>query len=103
MRNEFNKRLEERDRENSILVQKIKDLIAIEIGEANLFGSAQADLTKRGADIIKEPSELMNDYPRYQVRVEGYTDSVPISENLKSVFASNWELSAGRATSVYVI
>ena len=100
MRNELNKRLEQKVRENSVLVQKIKGLTVIEIGEAELFGSAQADLTKQGAGIIGALSGVLNDYPSYQVRVEGHTDSVPIGENLKSTFASNWELSTARATNV---
>jgi chemotaxis protein MotB len=98
MRNEFNKRLEQKAKVNSVLVQKIKDLTVIEIGEAKFFGSAQADLTKQGAGIIEELSGVLNDYPSYQVRVEGHTDSLPIGENLKSTFASNWELSTARAT-----
>lgn len=100
MRNELNQRFEQKLRENSILVQKVKDFTVIEIGEAEIFGSAQADLTKQGAGIIKELCSVLNDYPGYQIRVEGHTDSVPISENLKSRFASNWELSTARATNV---
>ena len=100
MRNAFNKRLEQNVKVNNVLVQKIKDLTVIEIGEAEVFGSAQADLTKQGAGIIEELCGVLNDYPGYQVRVEGHTDSVPISGNLKSTFASNWELSTARATTV---
>ena len=100
MRNALNSKLEQKIKENSVLVQKIKDLTVIEIGEAQLFGSAQADLTKQGAGIIQKLSGVLNDYPSYHVRVEGHTDSVPIGENLKSTFASNWELSTARATNV---
>lgn len=100
MRNDFNQRLVQKDSANRVLVQKNKDLTVIEIGEAQLFGSAQADLTKQGAGIIQKLSGVLNDYPSYQVRVEGHTDSVPIGENLKSTFASNWELSTARATNV---
>jgi chemotaxis protein MotB len=35
-----------------------------------------------------------------QIRIEGYTDSVPISGALQSKFPSNWELSTRRATTV---
>jgi chemotaxis protein MotB len=100
MRNDFNQRLVQKDSANRVLVQKNKDLTVIEIGEAQLFGSAQADLTKQGAGILQKLSGVLNDYPGYQVRVEGHTDSVPIGENLKSTFASNWELSTARATNV---
>jgi chemotaxis protein MotB len=100
MRKELNERLEQKDRENSILVQKNKDLTVIVIGEAELFGSAQAELTKHGAGIIEKLSGVLNDYPGYQVRVEGHTDSAPIGAKLKSTFASNWELSTARATHV---
>lgn len=36
----------------------------------------------------------------FQVAVEGHTDNVPISENIKDKFPSNWELSGSRAAAV---
>lgn len=35
-----------------------------------------------------------------QIRIEGHTDNVPIGVKLREKFATNWELSTARATSV---
>ncbi len=72
----------------------------IEVGEAALFGSGQADLTNEGVGVIKKLTHALNPYGGYHIRVEGHTDSVPIGKNLKTKFQSNWELSTARATTV---
>ncbi|HEX9758385.1 MAG TPA: flagellar motor protein MotB [Nitrospiria bacterium] len=100
MRTNLRENLEEEIRKNEALVQKVNDLTIIEVGEAALFGSGQADLTKKGTSVIGNLVKTLNQYSGYHVRVEGHTDSVPIGENLKSKFQSNWELSTVRATTV---
>jgi chemotaxis protein MotB len=45
-------------------------------------------------------AEALEDYPAYHLRIEGHTDDKPVSKNLKTTFASNWELSTARATAV---
>ena len=100
MRIKLRENLDEQIRRSEALVQKVNDLTVIEVGEAALFGSGQADLTKKGAGVISNLVKTLNQYPGYHVRVEGHTDSVPIGENLKSQFQSNWELSTARATTM---
>lgn len=100
MRSEFNTGLERQVREKEALVQKVSDLTVIEIGEAALFGSGQAGLTQNGSSVIRELAKVFNQYSGYHMRVEGHTDSKPIGASLKDTFASNWELSTARATSV---
>ena len=100
MRADLNQKLEKQINENQVLVQKVEDLTVITLGEESLFGSGQADLTKSGAVTISKIAEALVDYPSYHLRVEGHTDSVPVGKNLKTQFASNWELSTARATAV---
>ncbi|OGT21526.1 MAG: hypothetical protein A2V90_05965 [Gammaproteobacteria bacterium RBG_16_57_12] len=100
MREQFNTGLDEQIRENQALVQKFKDLTIIEIGEAALFGSGQADLTKEGSALVRELAKVFTQYAGYHMRVEGHTDSKPIGGSLKDKYPSNWELSTARATSV---
>jgi len=100
MRTKLRENLDEQIRKNEALVQKVKDLTIIEVGEEALFGSGQGDLTKKGAGVISNLVKTLNQYPGYHVRVEGHTDAIPIGENLKSKFQSNWELSTVRATTV---
>ncbi|HEC18248.1 MAG TPA: hypothetical protein ENI97_02780 [Gammaproteobacteria bacterium] len=100
LRTELNEKLQEQISENQALVEKIEDLTVISIGEEALFGSGLADLTRDGAETIRQMSEALANYPDYYIRVEGHTDDLPVGKNLKTRFASNWELSTARATSV---
>lgn len=70
--------------------------VAIEIRDKVLFAPGQAELTTAGRSAIARVAPALKDMPG-QISVEGHTDDVPISSPR---FASNWELSAARATSV---
>lgn len=100
MRSQLNDTLDEQIQRNDALVEKIRDLTVIEIGEDNLFGSGQIDLTQEGLTVLKSMISVLENYPDYHIRVEGHTDSIPIGESLKAQIASNWELSTLRATTV---
>ncbi len=69
-----------------------------------LFESGSADISRQGREDLQGIAELIleligeipEDVP-WVLRVDGHTDSVPISTPL---FPSNWELSTARSTSV---
>ncbi len=92
--------LEEQIEQNEALIRKAKDLTVIEVGEAALFASGEADLTPKGARLVRQMTAVLSRYPGYHIRVEGHTDALPIGKRLKPKFASNWELSTTRATNV---
>ena len=100
MRRELDRQLQQQIAENQVLIQKLNSLTIITLGEAALFGSGIADLTRAGAATIRDMALALEQYPGYHIRIEGHTDSMPISDDLKATYASNWELSAARATSV---
>ena len=65
------------------------------------FESGSALLTPEGiAGLVEVAARLRDDYPGKTIRVEGYTDTNPIGENLQAQYPSNWELSAARAAMV---
>ncbi len=67
----------------------------------SLFESATATLTDAGAKRLRVViAQLQTAYPTRTVWVEGHADNAPLSESLQEQFASNWELSAARATAV---
>lgn len=72
------------------LVISLVDSIFFDSGSAAVKNEAIKNLDKV-ALIIKTK------FPKNKIRIEGHTDSSPIST---SVFPSNWELSAARASSV---
>ena len=67
----------------------------------SLFESGTATLTAAGKKRLRATiGHLEMAYPTRSVRVEGHADDTPLSEALQERFASNWELSAARATAV---
>jgi len=100
IRSDLTQRLEEQIKKNDVLLEKIKSLTVVTLGEASAFGSGVADLTSAGVTIIQEIAKTLEEYPEYSVRVEGHTDDVPVGARLKPRYPSNWELSAARAGSV---
>jgi len=61
-----------------------------------LFPSGNTDLGSSARDKIKQIASFLRDTP-YRINVIGHTDNVPIKSG---PFASNWELSVMRATTV---
>ncbi|WP_263787662.1 OmpA/MotB family protein [Salinibacter grassmerensis] len=67
----------------------------------SLFESSTATLTAAGKKRLRAMTgHLEMAYATRSVRVEGHADDTPLSEDLQERFASNWELSAARATAV---
>jgi chemotaxis protein MotB len=70
--------------------------LVISIREEASFALGSADLSASAESIIGEVAAMLADNQN-PVMVEGHTDNVPIRT---ARFASNWELSTGRATAV---
>ena len=70
--------------------------VNVEINASVLFASGDATLTGDSGQTLRAVAEVLKN-DDHEIQVEGHTDSVPI-KNVK--FASNWELSAVRASSV---
>lgn len=71
--------------------------ISFRISNELLFPSGQAMLSPNGLRVIARMAGVINRSQGHPVSVEGHSDPVPIQTRQ---FPSNWELSAGRATSV---
>jgi chemotaxis protein MotB len=69
--------------------------LTISLG-AVLFDLGQATIRPDGAEILKQVAVYLAKVPNC-ISVEGYTDDLPIAT---TIFPSNWELSACRATNV---
>ena len=72
--------------------------LKMELKNALLFESGQADITPTGRATIERVGKLLPSIDdRYQIAIEGHTDDVPIHTPR---FDSNWELSSARAINV---
>jgi chemotaxis protein MotB len=70
--------------------------VVMQIQDKILFASGHDEIESRGLDVIRRLAPLLA-HSVGDIRVEGHTDNVPIDNER---FASNWELSAGRASTV---
>ncbi len=61
-----------------------------------LFSSGQASLSADAENVIAKIAPILKKFP-YDIEIQGHTDNVPVG---RSTFASNWELSTARSTSV---
>lgn len=83
-------------KKNLVVVRRKQSWIEVEIRTDILYPSGSARLSPKAVDIIRRLADVLARFPN-PIRVEGFTDDVPI----RTVeFYSNWELSAARAGSV---
>lgn len=79
-----------------VMVKRKQSWIEVDIRTDILFPSGSAQLAPSAVDIIRHLAAVLARFPN-PIRVEGFTDDVPIRT---MEFFSNWELSAARAASV---
>ncbi len=83
-------------KEGKVKVTQSRRGVSIEINANVLFAPGQAELEPTSLAVLRAVAEQLRREP-FNLEITGHTDNVPIST---SAFASNWELSAVRATSV---
>jgi chemotaxis protein MotB len=72
-----------------------RGLVVTIVSDKVLFELGQADLRPEGREVVDKLAAAIGRLPN-NLAVEGHTDNVPISGR----YASNWELSTARATTV---
>ncbi|MGH8157222.1 MAG: flagellar motor protein MotD [Rhodanobacter sp.] len=79
-----------------VVVRRTTDWLEIEIRTDILFPSGVAQLAPPADAVLRNLASILTPFAN-PLRVEGYTDDVPINTQ---VYPSNWELSAARAATV---
>jgi len=87
-------------KKGEIKVTQVKDKLSVNLVEKILFDSGSAEIKPEGLKVLDRVGDILKKVKDKQIRVEGYTDNVPIGPKLVSKFPTNWELSATRATNV---
>ncbi|HEY5283375.1 MAG TPA: flagellar motor protein MotB [Polyangia bacterium] len=65
-----------------------------------LFDPGEAEISKRGEEVLRRVAEALVGIPDKQIQVSGHTDRMPINSKLIAQYPTNWELSGARATHV---
>jgi chemotaxis protein MotB len=81
---------------HAVALEMGRDGLVISLREAGFFDSGSATPKAEALPTLRKIADRLGDTP-YDLRVEGHTDNVPIHN---AAFASNWELSSLRATSI---
>ena len=84
-------------KKGQLQVRQYKDMLTVDVAEQLFFDSGRADLKDTGKSVLKKVAEAIKGYNDKVIRVVGHTDNVPIKTKQ---FASNWDLSVARATTV---
>jgi chemotaxis protein MotB len=96
IRNQVERALQPLIDKNLVVVRRTPNWLEIEIRTDILFPSGVATLSPSATDILISIGDILAPFAN-PLRVEGYTDDMPINT---AVYPSNWELSAARAASV---
>ena len=89
--------ISKRDLNENVEAELKEGRIFLRVEGKVLFDSGSADLIPEANLILSDIVEIVKNNPQYDIDVQGHTDNRPITT---ARFASNWELSAIRATIV---
>ena len=86
--------------DGQVTITELQGRLTVNMVDAILFDSGKADIKPEGRQVLQKVADVIGQVEDKAVRVEGHTDNVKIGGALTRAFASNWELSAARATNV---
>jgi chemotaxis protein MotB len=81
-------------------LEELDRVTLLRLPDQVLFRFGSARLTEEGKRILSAVGGVLEEYPEYETRIEGHTDSKPIKPEFQDRFQTNWELSTARATEV---
>ncbi len=100
--NEMLQSLKKEVEAGEVMVNQLADRLSVKILDKILFASGEATISGKGQNVLKRVGKVLvsaRDKDKI-IRIEGHTDNVPIGAKIKDKFATNWELSTARATTV---
>ncbi|ETW95023.1 MAG: hypothetical protein ETSY1_32350 [Candidatus Entotheonella factor] len=83
-----------------IKIEEIEGRLKMTLLDTILFPTGQAQLNAKGQKTLRQVAASLRESSEQAILVEGHTDNVPIGPGVQKRFATNWELSAARATAV---
>lgn len=83
-----------------VTISELQGKLTVDMVERILFDSGKADIKPSGTKVLHRVGDILKGVKDKAIRVEGYTDNLPISSRLRDKFPTNWELSTARAVNV---
>lgn len=94
------KELEQLAEREKLNLQKLDKYSILTLPNTLVFNSGSIKLSNEGSSLLGKIAEILKRYPDYEIRLEGHTDNKQIRPEFQHKYATNWELSAARATAV---
>ncbi|MGC9327603.1 MAG: flagellar motor protein MotB [Candidatus Hinthialibacter sp.] len=91
-------RLTANEKSNEIIVEGVREGIRFSLAGRILFQPGTGVLTPEGKRVLHEVADILSDFPKLRVRIEGHADSTPVPSH--SIYRDNWKLAEDRALSV---
>ncbi len=86
--------------DGKIRIDQSESRLKLNLVDKILFSSGSASLSLKGKEVLDKVGFVLKDITDRKIMIEGHTDNEPLKASSKKYFASNWELSAFRATAV---
>lgn len=84
--------------DQDVQVKVLKGVVMISLSDKMLYKTGDYNVLPAAQEVLGKVAQVINDYDKYSVLIEGNTDNVPL--NSSNTPKDNWELSALRGTSV---
>ncbi|NBI31051.1 flagellar motor protein MotB [Chengkuizengella marina] len=94
LKNQLQAYIDDNELTSQLKIEMDKYLLKLTISDNTLFEPGSAEIKFGSRKLAITISELLENYPDYEVLVAGHTDNIP---HHSTQFESNWELSATRA------
>ncbi|WP_025692995.1 flagellar motor protein MotB [Paenibacillus zanthoxyli] len=94
LKKQFDQYIQNNGLTNLLSTKLNQSQLTITISDNALFASGQAAVKPESQQLARAISQMLQQFPDYNVIVQGFTDNIPISN---SQYSSNWDLSANRA------
>lgn len=92
--------LQDQLKAGEVTITQLKGRLSVNMVDKILFDSGEAMVKPAGQKVLQSVGEVLKKLADKDIRIEGYTDNVPISPSLQAKYPTNWELSTARATAV---
>ena len=80
-----------------VTISKLQGKLTVNILDRVMFDSGEAVLKPDGEAVMVKMAGFLKEHPELKIHIIGHTDNIPIRSEAHGRFASNWELSTGRA------
>jgi chemotaxis protein MotB len=94
LKQQFDEYIKNNGLTDSLSTKLNQSQLMITISDNALFASGQAVVKDESRQLAKSISTMLQQFPDYDVLVQGHTDNIPISN---SSYSSNWDLSVARS------